>query len=212
MSLKSYCWCIFFLYTLLDVELKQPLIWDTSAADTAPITLQGLQGLGSRNSHSFGSLITYVIPGFVFTSFISPAVNKCREAFLYQEIAVKNIFIVRSEKEKSRIHSSPLDVCPGSVLHLPLGFHAITRFSSESSIMSLPFSKSPRNSKFDIRSSSQAKHFHVKAERKGNLSRGMRKWEPTRLDLNKTEFTARLGLFFPPSPSPSTPTDPAVPL
>lgn len=29
----------FYIYTLLDIELKQPLIWDTSAADTAPITL-----------------------------------------------------------------------------------------------------------------------------------------------------------------------------
>lgn len=39
-SLKNYCWCIFlYIYTLLDTELKQPLIWDTSAADTTPITL-----------------------------------------------------------------------------------------------------------------------------------------------------------------------------
>lgn len=37
--LKVIAGVFFFLYTLLDVELKQPLIWDTSAADTAPITL-----------------------------------------------------------------------------------------------------------------------------------------------------------------------------
>lgn len=90
---------MYFFYTLLDIELKQPLIWDTSAADTTPITLSGLHGLGSRNSNS--GLITYVIPVFLFTSLISPTVDKRGEAFLHQDISVKInqlAFIARSEK------------------------------------------------------------------------------------------------------------------
>lgn len=42
---------IYFFHALLEVELKQPLIWETSSADTTPITLLGLHGLGCRNSN-----------------------------------------------------------------------------------------------------------------------------------------------------------------
>ena len=75
----------FFFYTLLDIELKWPLIWDTSAAHTTPFTLQRLCGLISTNNNFFGCLVTYMIPFFVFTSVISPTI------FLYEENAVKLI-------------------------------------------------------------------------------------------------------------------------
>lgn len=88
------------------------------------------------------TLTFYLILNFVFKSLISPIGNKCSEAFL--EVGLKKnqlIFIVTGEKLKSCKHSSPLDVCPGSVLHLPLDSHVITKFLSESSVMSLSFSE-----------------------------------------------------------------------
>lgn len=145
-----------------------------------------------------------MIPVFIFTSLISPTVNKHSETFLHQEIAVKInklIFIVRSEKQKSCIQSSSLDVCPGSALHLLLGFHVITRgwFLRLRAQTGVSLSQNPQRIQ-NLISEAQvlrhySKYFNIKAERKENLSRGLKMWEQNCFDLNKTKFTERLGIF-----------------
>lgn len=124
---------------------------------------------------------------------------------------INQLMFIANLKNKSCIYLLALDICSGPALHLPLGFYVITRFFYLELNYESLFLKSPKNSKFDIRSSSYSKHFNIKAEKKENFSRGVRKLEPICFDLNKTKLTERLRLFFPPSPSPSTPTDPADP-
>lgn len=92
------------------------------------------------------TLTFYLILDFVCTSMISPAGNKCSEDFM--DIALKNnqlMFIVTDEKLKSCTPSSPLDICPGSALHLLLDSHVTTKILSESSIMSVSFSPNPQS-------------------------------------------------------------------
>lgn len=158
------------------------------------------------------TLTFYLILDFVFMSLISPVGNKGSEAFL--DIVLKNdqwMFIVTDEKLKSCTPSSPLDICPGSVLNLSLDSHVITKLLSESSVVSLCFSKSPKHSKLNIRTSSWGKHFNIGRERLGNFWRGVRKWELIHFDLKDKKVTEGLGLIFLTLPSLSTPRNPAVP-
>lgn len=99
------------------------------------------------------------------------------------------------------MQSSSLDVCPGSALHLLLGFHVITRgwFFCLRAQTWVSLSPNPQRIQ-NLISEAQvlrrySKYFNIKAERKENLSRGVKMWEQNCFDLNKTKFTERFGIF-----------------